>query len=134
MEVRVRSPLGTFVTVDGETNPTLGGLTYNWLPGSSHTIGTDSPQSPFQGSTRYIWNSWSDGGGMSHSVTAPASAATYQANFTTQYLLTASSTLGHYRRNGLTDAEIREHFARQRQTAAGCGPGDPIDENELYRR
>jgi hypothetical protein len=29
-----------------------------------------------------------------------------------QYLLTASSTLGHYRRNGLTDAEIRETISR----------------------
>ena len=29
-----------------------------------------------------------------------------------QYLLTASSTLGHYRRNGLTDAEIRETVSR----------------------
>jgi len=29
-----------------------------------------------------------------------------------QYLLTASSTLAHYRRNGLTDAEIRETISR----------------------
>jgi hypothetical protein len=29
-----------------------------------------------------------------------------------QYLLTASSTLGHFRRNGLTDAEIRETISR----------------------
>ncbi len=56
-------------------------------PGSSHTIATASPQGS---GARYVFASWSDGGAITHTVTAPASAATYAATFETQYLLTAS--------------------------------------------
>jgi hypothetical protein len=38
----------------------------------------------------YAWNSWSDGGAISHTVT-PNSPAIYTANFTTRYFLTMSA-------------------------------------------
>jgi hypothetical protein len=80
------SPTGASVTVDGSASTAAQTLT--WSSGTSHTIATTSPQSAGTG-TQYAWSSWSDGGGISHSV-APTAAATYTASFTTQYLLTTS--------------------------------------------
>jgi hypothetical protein len=66
--------------------------TFSWVPGSSHTIATTSPQSGGAG-IQYVWSSWSDGGAISHTV-APTSGTTYTANFTAQYYLTMSSGTG----------------------------------------
>ncbi len=60
--------------------------TFIWEQGSSHTISVTSPQAGSSG-TRYVFANWSDGGARSHTITVPASATTYTANFTTQYLL-----------------------------------------------
>jgi uncharacterized repeat protein (TIGR01451 family) len=60
--------------------------TFNWAPGSSHTVNVQSPQGT---GTRYAFANWSDGGAQSHTIVAPASAAVYTANFTTQFLLSA---------------------------------------------
>src|SRR5206468_3280786 len=65
---------------------------FSWTPGSSHTIATTSPQSANTG-VRYVWNSWSGGGAISHTV-APTSNTTYTAKFTTQYYLTMSHGTG----------------------------------------
>jgi hypothetical protein len=81
------SPSGRQITVDG--TPYTAPQTFNWTPGSSHTIGVSSPQSG-GAETRYLFSSWSDGGGQSHSISAPVSPATYTAYFTTQYQLTTS--------------------------------------------
>jgi hypothetical protein len=80
-------PAGLSLTVDSVpcTSPCI----FNWTPGSPHTIGTTSPQSGPSG-TRYVFSSWSDGGGISHSMNAQSSPATYTANFTTQYFLTTA--------------------------------------------
>jgi hypothetical protein len=45
------------------------------VPGTALTIGAPSPQAP------YVFASWSDGLAISHSIAAPASAATYTATF-----------------------------------------------------
>jgi hypothetical protein len=79
------SPLGLSFIVDGTTYTTQ--QTFSWAPGSSHTIATTSPQG--SGGTRYIWNSWSDGGAISHTM-SPTLNTTYTANFTTQYQLTTT--------------------------------------------
>ena len=81
------SPPARQITVDdiGYTSP----QTFDWTVASTHTIGLPSPQS--DGSDmRYVFSSWSDGGVQTHTVTVPASAATYTANFETQYLLTTT--------------------------------------------
>lgn len=78
------SPSGGQVTVDGNTYTSP--QTFNWMPGSNHTIGTTSPQSGATG-TQYVFFSWSDGGSQTHTV-APSSSSTYTATFTTQYLMT----------------------------------------------
>jgi RHS repeat-associated protein len=53
--------------------------TYQWTPGSSHSISAPSPQTA--SGTQYVYASWSDGLGQSHSV-APSAATTYTATFT----------------------------------------------------
>ncbi len=83
------------ITIDTSPNAayTVDGATYNipqtffWVPGSSHTIGTSSPQSGLTG-VQYLFSSWSDGGAQTHTIITPAVTTTYTANFTTQYQLT----------------------------------------------
>jgi Bacterial Ig-like domain (group 3)/Divergent InlB B-repeat domain len=97
------SPTPSPIQVTVQTNPT--GLSFSvdstvytntrmfsWVPGSSHTIATTSPQSGGV-STRYVWKSWSGGGAISHSVT-PTKNTTYAATFNTQYHLTMSAGTG----------------------------------------
>jgi hypothetical protein len=83
------SPAHLLVSVDGGT-ATAAPLVESWLPGSSHTIATSSPQSGGTG-TQYVFSSWSDTGAISHSITVPPSATTYTASFATQYQLTTAA-------------------------------------------
>jgi len=66
--------------------------TFSWVPGSSHTIATTSPQSGGTG-VQYLWRNWNDNGAISHGV-APTTNKTYIANFTTQYFLTMTAGAG----------------------------------------
>ena len=77
---------GPSFTVDGSlyTTPQV----FTWVSGSTHNIGTTSPQG-ITGGSRYYFNSWSDSGAPSHMV-APTSNTSYTANFSLQYLLTAN--------------------------------------------
>ncbi len=84
------SPAGLLVSADGGT-PTAAPLVENWVPGSSHTIATSSPQSGAPG-VQYVFSSWSDSGAISHSITVPSSATTYTATFNTQYQLTTQAS------------------------------------------
>jgi len=78
LQVTVQTnPLGRSFSVDGTTYTSA--QTFNWISGSSHTIGTVSPQTGGTG-TQYIWNNWSDGGAISHSV-SPTVNTSYTANF-----------------------------------------------------
>src|SRR5258708_16881021 len=74
-------------TADLNANPKLmisadGGMsftaphTYQWVPGSMHTIATTSPQTS---GIQYGWVRWSDGGAISHSVPTPMGPATITA-------------------------------------------------------
>ena len=86
------NPEGRSVSIDGAPAVTTPQV-MNWAPGSVHTIATTSPQTGSAG-TQFIWSSWSDGGAISHSITAPAVNTTYTANFTTQFLLTTNAGTG----------------------------------------
>jgi uncharacterized protein (TIGR03790 family) len=84
------APAGLSLTVDGSacTAP----CAFQWTAGSNHTIAvTVSPQAGGPG-IQYVFGNWSDGGAQSHTISAPSSAATYTANFTTQYFLTTSAS------------------------------------------
>ncbi len=84
------NPSGRSFTVDGATYTAV--QTFTWASGSTHTIGTTNPQSGGAG-TQYVWSNWSDGGGISHTV-SPTSNTTYTASFVTQHYLTMSAGAG----------------------------------------
>jgi hypothetical protein len=85
------SPRGLNITIDGTTLPDSQNVV--WDPATSHNLNTPSPQG--SAGTRYVYQSWSDGGQQSHSVTAPSAPATYTATFHPQFLLTGQvSPLG----------------------------------------
>jgi hypothetical protein len=67
--------------------------TFSWLVGSQHTISVGIQ--PVGEGARYVFAGWSDGGDSSHTITLPAAATTYTANFTLQYKLTASASPPH---------------------------------------
>jgi glucose/arabinose dehydrogenase len=71
------TPGGLKLTVNG----TQGTATFNRtvIVGSTNTISAPTPQT--KGSKSYSFVSWSDGGAATHTITAPATAATYTARF-----------------------------------------------------
>jgi len=71
------APEGLSIVVDGVSYTAP--RTFTWASGSTHTIAVASPQTG--GGTRYWFSNWSDGGAISHTVTAPC-LAVLQANFT----------------------------------------------------
>src|SRR3984885_12610235 len=84
------TPANLLVSVDGGT-ATAAPLVENWVPGSSHTIATTSPQAGATG-VQYVFSSWSDSGAISHSITVPGTTTTYTAAFNTQYQLTTQAS------------------------------------------
>jgi uncharacterized repeat protein (TIGR01451 family) len=83
------SPAGLTFSVDGVPYSTA--QTLSLVPGSTHTIAVTSPQAGPAG-TQYAFLNWSDSGAQSHSITVPATAATYTASFKTQYQLTTTTS------------------------------------------
>jgi len=84
------SPAGLTFSVDGTSYTAT--QVFSWSSGSSHTIATTSPQNGATG-VQYVWNNWSGGGAISHTV-APTTNKTYTATFTTQYYLTMTHGTG----------------------------------------
>jgi M6 family metalloprotease-like protein len=80
---------GTQVTVDA--SPEAAPYDAVWVFPSSHTIAVDS----IQGDTlvRYVFQSWSDAGARSHSVTADATPDTFTANLQTEHRLRATADI-----------------------------------------
>lgn len=87
------SPAGRTFTYNSVTYTTP--KQFDWQPNSQHTIAFISPQNGSAG-TRYIFDRWSDNSSVQNSrvITVPSSAATYTANFTTQYQLTMNAGAG----------------------------------------
>ena len=76
-------PAGSgYVTVAG--GPVESSQTFEWAPGSTHTITATSPKSIGSGA-QLVFSSWSDGGAQSHTYTTPGSSATVTASYTLQY-------------------------------------------------
>jgi hypothetical protein len=82
------SPAGLAFTVDGTSYTSAQSL--SWIVGSSHTLATTSPQT--NSGTQNTFASWSDGGAISHSVTASSTVTSYTATFTTSYQLTTAAS------------------------------------------
>jgi len=85
------SPSGLSIVVDSVTYTAP--QTFNWVVGSTHSIGTTSPQSGGSG-IQYVWTSWSDSGDITHNIVVPSTSTTYTAYFTTQYKLTMATNFG----------------------------------------
>ena len=72
------NPLGLTVIVDGEEVTTP--VTFDWSPGSEHTLSVPSPQVRPGG--RYRFGRWSDAGGTDpRTVIATSDTTLYEANF-----------------------------------------------------
>ncbi len=77
------NPAGLPMTVDGVRYDTT--QTFNWVSGTNHILAASSQTGDT--ATRYNWNSWSDGGSITHTVT-PIGDSTFTAGYSTQYYLT----------------------------------------------
>jgi RHS repeat-associated protein len=82
------SASGAAFSVDG-TNYTTP-QTFTWISGSNHTLATTTPQTASGVQQTFV--AWSDGGALSHSVTASATVTSYTASFSTAYLLTTAAS------------------------------------------
>lgn len=80
------NPAGRAITVDGISYTSE--QVFPWVPGTIHTISVATPQDA--GGTRYVFTNWSDEGSVSHTIITPSNAATYVANFASQYRLTTT--------------------------------------------
>ena len=78
------NPAGMQIRVDGEL--LTAAKTYYYVTASVHSIETFLIQNEAAG-VRYVFNGWSDGGQMAHSITVGTVPVTYTANFKKQYLL-----------------------------------------------
>jgi hypothetical protein len=87
------SPAGPALTVDGASCPAPCSVV--WAAGTSHTIAVAATQSLGSGA-QLAFSAWSDGGAVSHTVTAPSAATTCTATFVTQYYLTTGATTGGF--------------------------------------
>ena len=85
------NPQGLLVEVDGETHASP--HSFDWKPGSIHTISVPNPQGRSESSCavcapradlRYLFAKWSDGGPQSHSVTESSETTVFIANFIRQ--------------------------------------------------
>lgn len=81
------NPPGLQVIVDGTTYTAPKG--FSWVPGTSHTLSVESPQSGSAG-VRYVFAYWSDGGDQGHTMIAPSSNTAFMVTLNTQYSLTTS--------------------------------------------
>ncbi|MDQ6701323.1 MAG: hypothetical protein M3Z36_14175, partial [Acidobacteriota bacterium] len=86
----------TINTNPANLNFSVNGTTYtsaqtlSLAPGTIVTLAAPTTQGT--GGTRYRFSNWSDGGPQMHTITVPAGAATYTANFTTEFLVTAAAS------------------------------------------
>jgi hypothetical protein len=81
-------PAGLQVTVDGAAYTTP--ASFDWTAGTPHQVSAASQQSG--PGALYQFLNWSDGGDAAHSITAPAAAATYTANYSTSWMLTVQAS------------------------------------------
>ena len=89
------NPPALNVVVDGRSIITP--QNFAWNPGSLHTLRVDTEVQPSRsGAQQYVYQTWSDGGDVTHTVTTAAEPATFTAAFKTQYqvLINASPITG----------------------------------------
>jgi hypothetical protein len=65
-----------------------------WGPKSVHLVTGYTPSQPYSVNTRFVFDSWSDGGALSHQITLPDGASTLTGKFTAQYVPIAYAVPG----------------------------------------
>jgi uncharacterized repeat protein (TIGR02543 family) len=80
-------PTGREVWVDGVPHKTP--KKFKWQSGSLHTVSTVDSQEGANGK-RFRFSSWSDGGAVTHTITAPLDPTTYTASFIVEFSLETS--------------------------------------------
>lgn len=68
-----------------DATPYVAPQSFWWTLGQVHTLDVTSPQA-IDGTSRWVWASWSDAGGKSHPVTVTMPVV-YTATFTTEYMV-----------------------------------------------
>src|SRR6202022_4562297 len=81
------NPANLSLLVDGVSYSSQ--QTFQWVPGSKHTLVASSPQSVATG-VREVFVAWSNGGGASQTIVVPNQDVTYTASFASQYLLSTT--------------------------------------------
>jgi len=94
-----------------------------WRSGSTHTISVASPQTGSDGN-QYAFSIWSDGGAVSHTVTASHAVTTYTATLAEQFTVSGQVTLGGAGLQGVIVTLI--------PTAGGQSPSTTTDANGNY--
>jgi uncharacterized repeat protein (TIGR02543 family) len=82
------NPSGLSFSVEGKTYTSA--QTQTWIVGSKHTIATTSQQRVV--GINYEDPTWSDGGAISHTVTASVGTTSYTATFEVYYALTIAAS------------------------------------------
>jgi CSLREA domain-containing protein len=82
--------MGLGIVIDGSSYASP--QTATWTVGTAHTLATATPQ--FLPGIQYNFSGWSDGGAISHQVTAALATTSYTATFNPQYLLTVAAGTG----------------------------------------
>jgi alpha-tubulin suppressor-like RCC1 family protein len=115
-------PAGLSIQVDGSsyTSP----QSFLWAVGSSHTIATTSPQAVSAG-LQDVFMNWSDAGAISHTVTTPASAMTYTANFLLGLVPVPSRVLA-WGTNGVGELGYVNPGDFTPQSVRSLGPGSGV--------
>jgi astacin len=84
-------PPGLTLVVDGGSIVTP--RNFAWTPGSAHNVQVETvKQSSRSGAQQYIHQGWSDGGDVTHTVTAGGGPATFSAAFKKQYLVLTNTS------------------------------------------
>ena len=98
---------GTKVLVDGTAHPAP--YTTYWEKGASHEISAPSPQN-VGGDKRYVFQSWSDQGAQTHTVSV-TSPTTFTAKYKAQFYLNVHSSHGNPKGSGWYDAGAVAQFS-----------------------
>jgi Glucodextranase, domain B len=83
------TPVGLAFTVAGDPTVYTAPHDFSWLQGDKHIISIATPQNVTSGS-RSAFRTWSDTGAASHEIIVGATAATYTAQFDSQYQITTA--------------------------------------------
>ncbi|UCE06980.1 MAG: hypothetical protein JSW07_02775, partial [bacterium] len=97
---------GSKIIIDGHSHSAP--YTTYWEIGSQHQISAPSPQT--FGDKRYIFQSWSDQGAQTHSVSV-SEPGTFTASYATQYYLTIQSNHGNPQGTGWYNAGTTAYFS-----------------------